>query len=73
MKAMTQKDYLWCALHLLLDDEESASLLCPACREEAEKDRCPVCGREKEETAQEENPAFDWARFQQLKEGTGHD
>ena len=70
---MTQKDYLWCALHLLLDDEEAASLLCPACREEAEKGRCPVCGREKEETVREENPAFDWARFQQLKEGTGHD
>ena len=31
---------------LLLDEEEAAELLCPACRAKAEKLRCPACGRE---------------------------
>lgn len=31
--------------------------------------RCPVCGRETGEMVREENPTFDWARFQALKEG----
>ena len=39
-----------------------------SCREAAEKDRCPVCGREKSAAVREENPAFDWARFQTLQE-----
>lgn len=68
-KVMTDRDYLWCAVNLLLDEEEVVSRLCPACRAEAEKDRCPVCGREKGEVSQGENPAFDWARFERMKEG----
>lgn len=67
MKAMAQRDYLWCALNLLLDEEEAAALLCPGCRAEAERRRCPVCGRETGET--EENPGFDLERFQRLREG----
>lgn len=66
---MTDRDYLWCAVHLLLDEEEAASRLCPTCRAEAEKDRCPVCGREKGSVVQGENPAFDWGRFERMKEG----
>lgn len=66
---MTEGDYLWCALNLLLDEEETASLLCPQCRAEAERDRCPVCGRERGQVVQEENPAFDLARFEALKRG----
>lgn len=66
-RAMTEGDYLWCAANLLLDGEEALDRLCPSCREAAEKDRCPVCGREKAGTVREENPAFDWARFQALK------
>ena len=31
-RAMTGRDYLWCALHLLLDEEEILDRLCPACR-----------------------------------------
>ena len=30
---MTDGDYLWCAVNLLLDDEETLAQLCPACRE----------------------------------------
>lgn len=66
-RAMTEGDYLWCAANLLLDGEEALDRLCPSCREAAEKDRCPVCGREKSAAVREENPAFDWARFQALK------
>lgn len=71
MKAMGQRDYLWCALNLLLDEEEVAALLCPGCRAEAERRRCPVCGKETGETFQEENPDFDLERFLRLQEEAG--
>lgn len=66
---MSDRDYLWCAVNLLLDEEEAASSLCPTCRAEAEKARCPVCGREKGAVTGGENLAFDWARFERMKEG----
>ena len=66
---MTDRDYLWCALHLLLDEEELSKQLCPDCRARAEQDRCPVCGRETGTLVQEENPAFDWSRYETLKKG----
>lgn len=69
MKEMSQRDYLWCALNLLLDEEEAAALLCPSCRVEASLPRCPVCGRETGERLEEENPGFDMERFLQLREG----
>ena len=68
-RAMTGRDYLWCALHLILDEEEALDRLCPACRTQAERDCCPVCGRERRETAEETNGAFDWERFQTLRGG----
>jgi len=68
-RAMTGRDYLWCALHLLLDQEEVLDRLCPACRREAEQECCPVCGRETGEVTAETNEAFDWAQFQALREG----
>ena len=64
---MHPRDYLWCALNLLLDEEEQLDALCPRCRAEAERLRCPVCGREAGET--EENPAFDMTRFLRLRGG----
>ena len=30
---MREEDYLWCAVNLLLDEEEVARQLCPQCRE----------------------------------------
>lgn len=71
VKAMLPRDYLWCALHLLLDQEEAASLLCPTCRAEAEEPRCPVCGRPTGEITREENPGFDMERFLALRRGEG--
>ena len=68
-RAMTGRDYLWCALHLLLDEEEVLDRLCPACRAQAEEDRCPVCGGAHGERTAETNGAFDWDRFRALREG----
>ena len=66
---MTHRDYLWCVLNLMLDDEEELGRLCPACRARAEEERCPVCcartGREREDR----NLSFDPERFQRLKRG----
>ena len=66
---MTDREYLWCALNLLLDDEEALARLCPSCREEALAQRCPVCGAETAGTAAGENSAFDEERFEALKQG----
>ena len=68
-REMTDGDYLWCAVNLLLDEEEEAARLCPVCREEAQRERCPVCGRETGQVSRGENPAFDWARFERMKRG----
>ena len=61
---MTHGDYLWCAVNLLLDSEEELDRLCPACRAEAEENRCPVCGAAVGDRGS--NPAFDMARFREL-------
>lgn len=64
---MTDRDYLWCALNLVLDGEEELNRLCPACRAEAERERCPVCGAALDQCGQ--NLDFDQARYEALKEG----
>ena len=66
-KKMTNRDYLWCALNLALDREEELGRLCPACRERAEEEPCPVCGAPKEGWSV--NAGFDWARYEELKGG----
>lgn len=66
---MRQRDYLWCALNLVLDEEERLAMLCPSCRTEAERERCPACGRETGALVREENPAFDLERFLELQGG----
>ena len=58
---MTDRDYLWCALNLALDREEELARLCPACRERAEEELCPVCGAPRGERAV--NEGFDWERL----------
>lgn len=69
MKAMRQRDYLWCALQLLLDDEERAAQLCPSCRAEAERGLCPACGGEVGTWQESQNESFDLERFLRMKEG----
>ncbi len=66
---MKDRDYLWCALNLLLDHEETLNRLCPACRAEAREERCPVCGGMAAEGMTGENPSFDLERFERLARG----
>lgn len=70
-RAMKGRDYLWCLANGLLDREEELERLCPACRERALEERCPACGQARESWAV--NPAFDSARFEQLRGGSGPD
>ena len=69
VREMTDGDYLYCALQMLLDQEEALSRLCPQCRQEAEEGRCPSCGVKFSNVG--ENAAFDQQRFEQLKKGAG--
>lgn len=66
---MKARDYLWCALNLMLDREEALERLCPRCRAEAEEDRCPVCGMPAGETAAAQNASFDQERYERMKRG----
>ncbi len=66
---MKERDYLWCLLNQLLDDQEELDQLCPTCRAEAEQERCPGCGALIQ--ASGVNPSFDMERFRRLKEGEG--
>lgn len=66
---MTDRDYLLCALHLILDEEERLEMLCPACRARTEEERCPVCGERTEIWGTGVNPAFDEERFERMKRG----
>ena len=65
---MTDGDYLWCALNLLLDREEELVRLCPDCRERALAEPCPVCGRGRESWG--DKPAFDMDRFERMRGGS---
>lgn len=66
---MKDRDYLWCLVHTLLDQEEELERLCPACRAQAEQARCPGCGKPMADGEGWINPAFDHARFEALKRG----
>lgn len=68
---MTDRDFLWCALNLAIDREEELGRLCPACRERAEAEPCPVCGAPRGEGAV--NEGFDWKRYEELKGGRDDD
>ena len=68
-KRMTDRDYLWCALNLALDQEEELARLCPDCLQRAQAEPCPACGAPRESWSV--NAGFDWARYQELKGGGG--
>lgn len=61
-KTMTEGDYLYCALQLLLDREKAMEGLCPECRNA--QDRCRSCGKP---LVWEQNTGFDEKRFEELK------
>lgn len=68
---MKDRDFLWCALNLMLDDEQELAQLCPTCRERAMEERCAGCGVPLALTQGDVNGSFDEARFQRLKRGEG--
>lgn len=65
-REMTDGDYLYCILHLLLDQEEQLERLCPQCRGRAEEERCACCGAMLSAWQEGQNPAFDEGQFQKL-------
>lgn len=66
---MKERDYLWCVLNMLLDEEEELDRLCPTCRAEAESGRCSVCGMPRADMNAAYNENFDLAWFEQMKGG----
>lgn len=63
-RGMTEGDYLYCALQLVLDREKEQEGLCPQCR--VQEGRCRSCGRPLAgETAV--NSGFDESRFRELR------
>lgn len=71
-RRLTDRDYLLCALHMILDEEERLAQLCPDCRARAEGEQCPVCGRETVGRSGGVNTAFDAERYERLKRGERH-
>ncbi len=71
VRRMKDRDYLWCLVNQLLDDEEELDRLCPACRAQAEEERCPRCGALHQDSAVQVNESFDMERYLSLKEGGG--
>lgn len=69
---MKNRDYLWCLANTLLDREEELDRLCPDCRSRALAEHCPVCGQGTAAWGEGlVNPAFDPARFEALRGGSG--
>ncbi len=66
---MKDRDVLWCALNLMLDDEQELDGLCPACRDRAMEERCCACGVPLSMTEGNRNGSFDESRFRRLKRG----
>ena len=66
---MKARDYLWCALNLMLDREEVLEQLCPSCRQKAEEVCSPVCGQPAGTTVGGQNASFDQERFERLMRG----
>lgn len=60
---LSRGDYLYCLAQLELDGQQALDDLCPACRERAGTDRCRCCGA----PLPCKNPAFDEARYEELK------
>jgi hypothetical protein len=66
VQQMHPRDYLDCALHLILDQEEELEQLCPSCQARLNRDHCPGCGAPLSQWHQGQNAAFDPSRFEAL-------
>lgn len=67
-REMTEGDYLYCALQMMLDAEKEKQRMCPQCRGKSEEKRCICCGRIID-GEQGGNPQFDFGRFEEMKQG----
>ncbi len=66
---MTDREILWCAVNLMLDDEQELEQLCPSCRSRAMEERCLACGAPVSSGEGMVNTAFDEGRFLSMKRG----
>ena len=66
---MTDGEFLWCLVNMMLDEEEELDRLCPSCRVEAQEGRCPACGAPVGEGEGMVNPSFDQARYERMGRG----
>lgn len=60
---MLDRDFLWCGLQILLDEEEELARLCPTCRHQAEERRCVGCGALQDGLSSGFNENFDLDLF----------
>ena len=68
-REMKDRDFLWCLVNTLLDEEEELERLCPTCRARAVEERCSQCGAPLAQSAAGINESFDMERFLALKGG----
>ena len=68
VQAMLDRDYVWCAAHMILDEEAALETLCPQCRTRAPQSLCPICGQAAL-PAGDSNPNFDLTRFEAMRRG----
>ena len=66
---MKARDFLWCAVNLVLDREEELNRLCPSCRAQAEEARCRCWGGPLAGVPVGRSASFDEERFERLKRG----
>lgn len=68
-KGILDREFLWCGLQLLLDEEEELARLCPSCRLKAEEHRCTACGILQDAVSTGVNENFDLNLFYQRGRG----
>lgn len=68
---MLDRDFLWCGLQMLIDEEEALGRLCPTCRTQAEEKRCVSCGAKQDGVSCGYNENFDLDLFYQSWKATG--
>lgn len=44
-RRMTDRDYLYCAAQMMLDEQEKLDAMCPSCRERAQRRLCRYAAR----------------------------
>lgn len=58
VREMTEEDYLWCAVQLLLDEEEAEAALCPSCRAKLGRPGARCAGRRRVPLSERKTPGL---------------